>query len=36
MSPFLFAVLPNELSKSIQETVPWCMLFADNSVSCRE
>ncbi|KAG5567872.1 hypothetical protein H5410_065112, partial [Solanum commersonii] len=29
LSPFLFALLMNELTRSIQEKVPWCMLFVD-------
>ena len=32
LSPFIFTVIMEKISISIWETVPWCMLFADNIV----
>ena len=32
LSPFLFTIIIEKIFKSIWETVPWCMLYADDIV----
>lgn len=32
LSLYLFTLVMNELTNTIQDEVPWCMLFADNIV----
>ena len=36
LSPYLFALIMDELTAHIQEKVPWCMLFADDTVLVDE
>ena len=36
LSPFIFTVIMEEISKSIWETVPWCMFFTNDIVLVAE
>jgi hypothetical protein len=36
LSPYLFALLIDEITRDIQEDIPWCMLFADDVVLVDE
>jgi len=36
LSPFLFTIIMDELTRDNQDKVPWCMLFTDNIVLIYE
>ncbi|GKB67127.1 ataxia telangiectasia mutated family protein, partial [Tanacetum coccineum] len=36
ISPYLFALIPDELSRGIHEDIPWCLIFADDIVLVLE
>ncbi|GKC52249.1 retrovirus-related pol polyprotein LINE-1 [Tanacetum coccineum] len=36
ISPYLFALILDELSRRIQEDIPWCLIFADDIVLVSE
>lgn len=36
LSPYLFVLLMDEITRNVQNEVPWCMLFADDNVLIDE
>ena len=36
LSPLIFAIVMDELTRAIQDKIPWCMLFTDDIVLVDE
>jgi hypothetical protein len=36
LSPYIFTLVMDEITKDIQEDIPWCMLFTDDVVLIDE
>lgn len=36
LSPYLFVLVMDEITRNVQNEVPWCMLFADDNVLIDE
>ncbi|KAI8572619.1 hypothetical protein RHMOL_Rhmol01G0213400 [Rhododendron molle] len=36
LSPYLFALVMDELTRNLQENIPWCMMFADDIILVDE
>jgi Reverse transcriptase (RNA-dependent DNA polymerase) len=36
LSPYIFTLVMDEITKDIQEDIPWCMFFADDVVLINE
>ncbi|XP_064088416.1 uncharacterized protein LOC135202894 [Macrobrachium nipponense] len=36
LSPFIFNIVIDVMSKDVREAVPWCILYADDIVLCSE